>query len=90
MNSVRRKLSELNRLQIDNLYRKLFDNSDGELVLEDIKDSAYCYQTTAQLPVGNLDIDMKIREGMRLLALLIESRATQPYKPEPKPEELSV
>ncbi len=83
MNAVRRKLSELTPIQKDQLYRQVFDSPDGQLLIEDIKESGYVYQSTAApQPDPNLQINMNIREGMKTLALLIESKATKPYQPQ--------
>ena len=81
---IRQKLSELSPLQIDNLFIKLFDTPDGQLVLARIKEIGYIHQTTAFVSGGGVltQTDMNVREGMRIMALQIDKLASQPYQKE--------
>lgn len=85
MEAILRKLSQLSQVEIESLYRQVFETTHGQIVLEHIKKRGWVYQTTTAGFSGNPSsrmpdqIEMNVREGMRILALAIESDSQQPY-----------
>lgn len=80
MNALTRILSELNEDQLKELYMRVFNNDDGRLVLEDLRNRCFSYMPTT---TGAKDVnDILLNEGSRRVVLNIETQL------EPKPTEI--
>ncbi len=62
-----KQIDEADEKGIDELYLRVFNNSNGELVLRDLANRCYANDTTA---IG----DDGLREGMRSVYLNIQTR----------------
>lgn len=65
IDSLNMALLKLDADELNRLYLRVFDCPDGELVLQDLANRCFQYDTTE----GN-----EIREGMRALYLSIQTR----------------
>ena len=63
------QLLEMDESAIQRLYLRVFDNHDGKLVLEDLRNRCYFYVSTAGDP---------LKEGMRCTVLHIETQLQIP------------
>jgi hypothetical protein len=64
------KLAKFTEKDLDNLYLRVFQGADGELVLQDLANRAFVYETN----VLGIEPFNSHREGMRALWLSIQSR----------------
>ncbi len=79
MQPLTKKLMEFDEEQLARLYKTVFDSADAKLVLEDLKNRCYSYETT-HVP-GFPDVINK-NEGMRSVVLYIKSQIN--YEPKEK------
>ena len=72
------KLEKMSEKDLNNLYLRVFNSADGELVMQDLANRAYVFEA----------IDMTeylgYREGLRALWLSIQSRLQGACAPEQK------
>lgn len=64
INDRRIKLSQFTESDLEQLYLKVFNSADGELVMQDLADRAYVFEPT----------ENEREEGMRALWLSIQTR----------------
>lgn len=78
MSNLTDKLIKLDEEQLANLYKRVFDSADAQLVLEDLKNRCFYKTSTAH----DNSHQTYLHEGMRLAILHIETQIN--YKPQPK------
>lgn len=67
INDKKTKLLQFTEDDTDQLYLRVFNSADGEMVLQDLANRAFVEETTA-------DEDIQFNEGMRALYISIISR----------------
>lgn len=76
-------LSKMDNDALNQLYLRVFQTADGEMVLQDLANRVYVYESTGDL--GN-DVT-SFREGMRAMWLSIQSRLQSAIAPKQKEQE---
>ena len=77
-NPLQDKLNTLDMEAVANLYKRLFNSEEGQLVLEDLKNCCFCKITSFTWH----DSEINFNEGKRAVVLHIESMID--FKPEPE------
>ena len=62
------KLSKMTEKDLDNLYLRVFNSEDGELVVQDLANRSFVFESTA------MGVGSEYNEGMRVIWLSIQSR----------------
>lgn len=69
-NELFKKLNEMSDDDLSHAYMAVFNTPNGELILEDLKNRCFWYQSTYD---GDVE-EMKVNEGMRRVLLTIVTR----------------
>jgi len=80
-NQLSIKLLQLSEEELDRVYMNMFNTEEGQLVLEDLRERCYCYNST----IADSLAQMAFNEGLRAVVINIETR----LKIIPKPEKES-
>ena len=70
---MRDQLTALNQDQLANLYKKVFDGVDGQLVFQDLKDRCFYHVSTVNGQNSVHSNEVIYKEGMRSVILHIET-----------------
>jgi len=77
-----KKLLTLTDEQLSQVYMRVFNSDDGQLVLEDLRQRCFNYIST----IADTDRETFANEGKRTIVLMIETRL-QPIETEKEREE---
>ena len=78
INDKQIKLGHFTEDDLDQLYLRVFGSEDGEMVLADLANRCYIFETSEESPLN---------EGMRAVYLSIQSRLLGAVAIKPKKEE---
>ena len=82
INDLNYKLLQLNDADLDQLYLRVFNSADGELVMQDLANRCFITEIT-----GGDDFPIEYNEGMRSVWLSITNRLRSAVSPKVKAEE---
>lgn len=77
INDRKLKLDKFTEKDLEALYLRVFNSEDGELVMQDLAERCFVYETTEE---------DELAEGMRAAWLTIQSRLLGAVAPEQKKE----
>ena len=72
----------MNEDELNRLYLRVFNNDDGALVLQDLRNRSYFYSPIINFMGGNEPIAVGFRDGMRSVVLHIETTLKRPKEVE--------